>query len=314
MNLRDLEYLVALDRFRHFGKAAKHCFVSQPTLSGQLMKLEEELGVQLIERGRRRAVVFTEAGNAILERARVILAESQKIVTLAESFRSPLSGTLKLAAIPTVGPYLLPLVLDPLREALPDLTFELFELTTAEIVDALFEGRIDAGLLALPLERGGLVEMPLFEESFSLALPGKHPHGTKKHVSESWLDKEKLLLLEEGHCFRHQALQVCNAYNADADREYRASSLETLRYMVQMGEGLTLVPELTMKMWEETSGTRTLSFVPFRNPAPVRQVGLLYRSGSVRTECFARIGDVVTQVAGRRLAPRRGKREVIPVE
>ncbi len=282
MNLRDLEYLVALDKLRHFGKAAAACYVSQPTLSGQIKKLEEELGAPLLERGGGRTVVFTEAGREILGRAKSILQEAKRIEEIAASRRDPFAGPLSLAAIPTVGPYVLPLVLGTLRKSLPNLRFVLHEMQTDPIVDALIEGRIDAGLAALPLDREGIDELPLFEESFSLALSVSHPKAERKSVTEALLRDEKVLLLEEGHCFRHQALAVCNTFGAAEDRAFRGTSLETLRYMVVLGEGVTLVPELAEHLWREANETESLAFVPFKAPIPVRQVGLLYRMSSVR--------------------------------
>ena len=314
MNIRDLEYLVALDTYRHFGNAAKHCFVSQPTLSGQIKKLEDELGVTLIERGGTRAVVFTEAGRAVLEHAGSILKESRKILEIAEGFRNPMAGTIQLAAIPTVGPYLLPLALGALRKAFPELGFVLFEMPTLKIVAALRAGDIDAGLLALPLARDGLAEMPLFEESFSLALPKHHPHAAKPYVAKRWLKDERLLLLEEGHCFRHQALEVCHSYDATENREFRGSGLETLRYMVQMGEGVTLVPRLAEVLWQKTASGTPMVFVPFKNPVPVRQIGFLYRQGSVRIDCFTKIGEIIAEAAAPHLDGQKGRRAVIPVE
>jgi LysR family hydrogen peroxide-inducible transcriptional activator len=314
MNIRDLEYLTALDKYRHFGKAARHSYVSQPTLSGQIKKLEEELGVVLIERGKRRAVVFTEAGRAILQRAKAVLEETQKIYEIAQRYKKPLAGTLKLAAIPTVGPYVLPLVHHPLREAFKDLRFVLSEMTTEQIIAALRNGDIDVGLMALPLSRDGLAELPLFEESFSLALPGEHPHAGQKQVSKSRLGDQKLLLLEEGHCFRHQALAVCNSYNTPVHQEYRGSGLETLRYMVQMGEGATLVPKLAEQSWRKTAGDTPLTFVPFTDPEPVRQVGFLFRQGSVRLECFSKVGEVIIQTVAPLLGRTNENRAIIPVE
>ena len=314
MNLRDLEYLVALDKLRHFGRAAASCFVSQPTLSGQIKKLEEELGISLLERGGSRAVVFTEAGREILARAKIILGEAKRIEEIAASRRDPFAGAFSLAAIPTVGPYVLPLVLRALRDALPKLRFVLHEMQTERIVEALHAGQIDAGLLALPLEREGLTELDLFEESFSLALSTAHPKAGRSVVSEALLKNENVLLLEEGHCFRHQALSVCNTFGASESREFRGTSLETLRYMVGLGEGVTLVPELAERWWRNTEDAPSISFVPFGPPQPVRQVGLLYRRGSARKDCLTRVGEIIAQTVTPHLSKRAGARTVISVE
>lgn len=313
MNLRDLEYLVALDKFRHFGKAAAGCFVSQPTLSGQIKKLEEELGVSLLERGGGRTVVFTEAGRQILARANVILQETQKIEEIAKARRDPFSGTLTLAAIPTVGPYILPSLLGALRDTFPNLRFVLHEMQTESIVDALLSGEIDLGLAALPLERDGLVELPLYDESFAVALPAGHPKARRKSVTEALLRDEKILLLEEGHCFRHQALAVCKTFGAVEDRVFRGTGLETLRYMVALGEGITLVPKLAEKRWRQTTENESIAFVPFQPPIPVRRVGLLFRSGTPRRECFVRVGEVIAATAAPHLQERPVAKTLIPV-
>ena len=243
MNLRDLRYLVALADERHFGRAAERCFVSQPTLSAQVRKLEEYLGVPLVERQPRR-VTLTSAGEKIVERARRLLLEADAIVELAKTDRDPLSGAIRIALIPTVGPYLLPHVARRLRKDLPRLKLMLYEFQTAPLLEKLRAGEIDMGILALPVPLDGLDAEPLYDEPFTLAVPAGHKLADHERVKVDDLKGETLLLLEDGHCLRDQALEVCSRIRVHEDQDYRATSLETLRQMVAAGHGVTLLPQL----------------------------------------------------------------------
>ena len=293
MNLRDLGYLLALDKYRHFRKAAHHSYVSQPTLSGQIKKLETELGVILIERGYRK-VVFTEVGKKVLEHARRVLDETQKITTLAKHYKDPSKGELHLALIPTVGPYLLPLITASLKRAFPELNLVLYEYQTGKILEALRAGNIDAGVLALPLKQDGLEEIPCYREPFALAVPKGHSLSREKSVDADGLQDEPVFLLEEGHCFRDQALKVCEKLGVSEKRGYRATSLETLRYMVGMGEGVTMAPRLVEHQWKQ-SQSPPLVFLPFKPPVPSREVGLIFRKGSVRRDVFQKISVILKE-------------------
>ncbi len=243
MNLRDLRYLVALADERHFGRAAERCHVSQPTLSAQLRKLEDYLGVPLIERQPRR-VSMTETGEKVVARARRLLQETDAIVELCRADRDPLAGELRLALIPTVGPYLLPRVITRLKRALPRLKLLLYEYQTAQLLEKLRDGDIDLGILALPLPTDGLESRPLYEEPFVLAAPDSHRLAKRDKVRVDDLKNETLLLLEDGHCLRDQALEVCSRIRVNEEEDYRATSLETLRQMVAAGHGITLLPHL----------------------------------------------------------------------
>src|SRR5512141_1736863 len=226
MNLRDLRYLVALADERHFGRAAERCYVSQPTLSAQIRKLEEYLGVPLVERQPKR-VSLTEPGEKIVARARRLLQEADAIVELAKTDRDPLAGPLKLALIPTVGPYLLPHVASRLKREVPRVKLMLYEYQTQQLLDKLRAGEIDAGIVALPVDPDGLEAELLYDEPFMLAVPAQHALADKDKVRVDDLKGETLLLLEDGHCLRDQALEVCSRVRVNEEQDYRATSLET---------------------------------------------------------------------------------------
>ena len=228
MNLRDLRYFVALADTRHFGKAAERSFVSQPTLSAQIKKLETYLGVQLIERQPRK-VALTETGAKILPLARRILQESDEIVSLARNEHDPLSGKLKMGLIPTIGPYLLPVITRKLRKQLPRLKLMLYEHQTQPLLEKLRAGDLDLGILALPVPLEGLEARALYDENFTLAVPSNSPLAKRATVKIDDLTGETLLLLEDGHCLRDQALDVCSRIDVKESEDYRATSLETLR-------------------------------------------------------------------------------------
>lgn len=279
MNLRDLRYLVALADERHFGKAAERCFVSQPTLSAQIRKLEEYLGVPLVERQPKR-VALTATGAKVVQRARVLLQEADAIVELAKTDRDPLAGALKLALIPTVGPYLLPHVAGRLRREVPRLKLMLYEYQTEHLLQRLRAGEIDVGILALPVQLDGLESAELYDEPFTLAVPASHPLAERDRVKLEDLRGETLLLLEDGHCLRDQALDVCSRVPVNEAQDYRATSLETLRQMVAAGHGITLLPELAA---ETPVGTaRGLRVKQFTKPAPVRSIGAVWRKSTTR--------------------------------
>jgi LysR family hydrogen peroxide-inducible transcriptional activator len=290
MNLRDLRYLVALADERHFGKAAERCFVSQPTLSAQVRKLEEYLGVPLVERQPKR-VALTPTGEKVVQRARTLLQEADAIVELAKSDRDPLAGPLKLALIPTVGPYLLPHVASRLRKDLPRLKLMLYEYQTGQLLEKLRAGEIDMGILALPVDLDGIEATELYDEPFTLAVPSTHPLADQERIKVEDLRGETLLLLEDGHCLRDQALEVCSRVRVNEAQDYRATSLETLRQMVAAGHGITLLPELAA---ETPVGTaRGLRVKPFARPAPARTIGAVWRRSTTRGVAIAAIATTI---------------------
>ncbi len=291
LKLKDLRYLVALADTRHFGRAAARCFVSQPTLSAQLRKLEESLGVQLIER-RPRQVSLTVAGAEIVQRARGMLEAADGIVTLAQTQRDPLAGELRLALLPTIGPYLLPQLALRLRKALPRLQLMLYEYQTEAMLERLRHGELDVGVLALPVQTEGLVVHDLYEEPFVVALPEGHPLAARAHLRAEDLGGETLLLLEDGHCLREQALAVCARGSLHEKQDFRATSIETLRQMVVAGVGITLLPQLAAQ--GAYGAGRGLAIRPFAKPIPSRRIGAVARRSSTRT---AAIEAVVAQIA-----------------
>lgn len=292
MNLRDLRYLVALADTRHFGKAAARCHVSQPTLSAQLKKLEEYLGVELIERQPRR-VALTEMGEQLVARARRIVNDSDELLTLARSQRDPLSGTLKVALIPTLGPYLLPLIAKKLRRQLPKLKLMLYEYQTDPLLHALRAGDIDMGVLALPVHADGVETRPLFDEDFVIALPKGHPLADKANIKLDDLAGDSLLLLEDGHCLRDQALDICGHAALEEDQDYRATSLETLRQMVAAGMGVTLLPKLSAS--GPFASEKSVVIKHFPKPVPTRSVGAVWRKSSTRSGAIKAVCDVIAE-------------------
>lgn len=276
LSLRDLDYVVAVAELRHFGKAAERCGVSQPSLSAQIRKLEDSLGVALFERTSRR-VLTTQAGEPIIRQARVVLAEAQRLLALAAGRDGALSGRFRLAAIQTVGPYLFPHLLPLLRTHHPDLTLVLSEGRTDGLLEDLRDGRIDAVLLALPVEADGVASAPLFFEPFVLAHPTGHPLGQGPALALADIDPADLLLLEEGHCLRDQALAVCGL-TAPAGRH--ATGLETLRHMVAAGAGCTLMPVLATGATATVGGL--VGYRPFDVERPGRMVGLAWRASDPR--------------------------------
>jgi LysR family hydrogen peroxide-inducible transcriptional activator len=290
MNLRDLRYFVALADTRHFGKAADRCFVSQPTLSAQIKKLETYLGVQLIERQPRK-VGLTDTGAKILPLARRMLQESDEIVAMARNEHDPLSGKLNMAFIPTIGPYLLPLVARKLRKQLPRLKLMLYEYQTQPLLEKLRAGDIEMGILALPVPLDGLESRILYDEPFTVAVPSNHPLAKKAHVRIEDLNGESLLLLEDGHCLRDQALDVCSMVDVKENEDYRATSLETLRQMVAAGLGITLLPQLATR--GPFGSGQALAVKTFAKPVPTRTVGAVWRKSSSRAEAINAVCEAI---------------------
>jgi LysR family hydrogen peroxide-inducible transcriptional activator len=295
LKLKDLRYLVAVADTRHFGRAAAKCFVSQPTLSAQLRKLEQYLGVQLIER-RPRRVTLTEAGEEVALRARTMLETGDAIVTLAQTRRDPLAGQLRLALLPTIGPYLLPQVALKIRKALPRLELMLYEYQTEAMVEHLHNGEIDVGLLALPVHDDSLVARELYEEPFVLALPESHRLAARAQVRIEDLNGETLLLLEDGHCLREQALAVCSRSSVHEKQDFRATSIETLRQMVAAGVGITLLPMLASR--GAYGSARGMTTRAFARPVPSRRIGAVWRKSSARAAAITAVCDQIVRHSG----------------
>jgi LysR family hydrogen peroxide-inducible transcriptional activator len=291
--MRALHYLVTLADVRHFSKAAEHCYVSQPTLSTQIRKLEDELDVQLVERNPRQ-VMLTRVGQEVVERARDILAEVDAIRSIARRARDPDSGMLRLGVFPTLAPYFLPHVIPRLRTRYPRLRLRLFEEKTEDLLTMLAEGRLDAGLLALPVNADGLVTQPLFEEAFVVAMPENHPLAQRQEIQLSDLESEELLLLEDGHCLRDQALAVCHMAGAHEKLDFHATSMETLRQMVAANTGITLMPTLAIK--PPVAPTDNLVTRPFSPGGPKRTIAMVWRKSSALNDFLKDIADLFAAI------------------
>jgi LysR family transcriptional regulator, hydrogen peroxide-inducible genes activator len=294
LKLKDLRYLVAVADLRHFGRAAARCFVSQPTLSAQLKKLEQSLGVQLVERAPHN-VSLTAAGEEVVARARRIIEASDEVVALASAARDPLGGRLRVALLPTIGPYLLPQVAPLIRSRLPRLQLQLYEYQTATMLEKLHAGELDVGILALPVELAGLESRELYREPFLVALPERHPLAAHETLRAAELKGERLLLLEEGHCLRDQALEVCSRAGVRESQDFRATSLETLRQMVATGAGVTLLPELAARGAYRSA--RGVVLRPFVRPVPVRHIGAVWRKSTARGAAIDALGKLISEHA-----------------
>ena len=290
MTFVQLEYLVAVDTYRHFAQAAEHCFVTQPTLSMQLKKLEDELGVLLFDRSKQ-PVIPTEAGIEIIAQAKKILAEKFLIADIVHSRKGMIAGELKLGIIPTLAPYLLPLFIHQFIRKYKNVKLVVTELTTGNIITRLKDGRLDAGILVTPLQEAGITEHVLFyEEMMVYASPQNDMYG-KKYVLAKDIDPNKLWLLEEGHCFRSQIMNLCELQKESKSIhrfEYEAGSIDTLRRMVDISDGITIIPEIA-----------TISFTKkqeqclrhFKSPIPMREVSLAVHRDFVKK----RLVDILTK-------------------
>jgi LysR family hydrogen peroxide-inducible transcriptional activator len=301
MNLRDLAYLVSLAEHRHFGRAAEASFVSQPTLSTQIKKLEDELGVALVERTPRK-VLLTETGREIARRARGVLAEVDEIKAIAQRTRDPEAGKLRLGVFPTLGPYLLPHLVPLVRRRFPRLELLLIEEKTEQVMRMLREGSLEVGILALPLHDETLHAEFLFEEPFVLAVPDDHPLARRKaRLKLADLEDESLLLLEDGHCLRDQALELCQLAGAGEKVGFRATSLETLRQMVAANVGITLLPTLAIK--PPVARTGNVKLLQFSGHAPSRRIALVWRKSSSLGPFLERFADVIRSLPAELLQP-----------
>ncbi|MGL5250873.1 MAG: DNA-binding transcriptional regulator OxyR [Enterovibrio sp.] len=296
MNIRDLEYLVALSEHQHFRKAAEACFVSQPTLSGQIRKLENELGVLLLERSSRK-LFFTDAGMQIVRQAQKVLLEIKLLQEIANQQGEVMAGQLNIGVIPTIGPYLLPHVIPLLKEKYPDLAVTVFEAQTSQLVQQLEEGKLDCVIWAAVRETSHLREIPLYNEPLLIALPETHRWAKKTQLKMSDLKGESLLMLADGHCLREQALGVCFTAGASEDKRFRATSLETIRSMISANVGLTLFPKLAVPKCRNRDG---VVYIPTAPPEATRLITLGYRPGSPLRKRYKKlaqsIGELMTPI------------------
>lgn len=290
VTLKQLRYFDALARELHFGRAAADCAITQPALSMQIQELEQQLDVVLVERTRA-GVMLTERGHGIAQRAGRILNDVRDLVTYAQHANRTLSGPLHLGVIPSVAPYLLPPLLPLLREHYPDLELYVRETQTRQLVAELADGKLDVLLLALPVRHADIETQALFDDRFMLALPKTRKINTRLRATSAQIEQERLLLLEEGHCLRDQALSYCDLKQVNAVNTFGASSLSTIVEMVAAGYGITLLPEICLAV--EARG-RPINIVRFVEPEPFRTLGLAWRASSPRKGDFAELARLVT--------------------
>ncbi len=295
IKIRDLEYLDAIDTHRHFGRAAEACFVSQPTLSGQIMKLEEQLGLTLVERQTRK-VMLTPAGERLVSEARKVLKAAHSFEASAKALLDPFSGDLHIGLIPTLAPYLLPHIMQDLNEKLPKINFYLYEDKTKNLLKSLDDGKLDLLILPWLDEMDKFDRYDLFEEPLVLATSKSHPLAVQPTIKLEELTNFEILTLEDGHCLRDQALGFCFTAGAKEDHRFQATSLETLRYMVSSNMGITLLPQLATV---NHNTNNTINYIPFDDPKPNRQISLMLRSGYSRMECIrVVVGSVKESMKG----------------
>jgi LysR family hydrogen peroxide-inducible transcriptional activator len=292
LTLRQLRYFDALAQSLHFGRAAEQCSVTQPALSMQIQELEKEVGAPLIERTRQ-GTQLTDEGKEIARRVSRILSDVRDLVDHARHHQRLLSGDLRLGVIPTIAPYLLPPLLGLLRADYPELELHLRETQTQHLVDELVAGKLDLVLLALPAEHADIEQVPLFTDRFLLALPSSRRMPAKMLATPELMLRDRLLLLEEGHCLRDQALDVCNLRQLQGIDTYGASSLSTIVQMVANGYGITLLPEISIAV-ESRNGP--LRLMRFAQPEPHRIVGLAWRRSSPCKRDFAELGRLITAI------------------
>ncbi len=287
MTLTELKYVVAVARERHFGRAAEACFVSQPTLSVAIKKLEDELGLPIFER-RSNEVTLTAVGERIVAQAQRVLDEAARLKEMAKAGKDPLVGALRVGVIYTIGPYLLPSLVRQLLRDAPQMPLLLNENFTIKLLELLRNGEIDVAILALPLPESGVLIQPVYDEPFVVAVPKQHPWARRKAIAADELKKETMLLLGTGHCFRDQVLEVCpelSRFSTGAEgiqKTFEGSSLETIRHMVASGLGITVLPKSSVP--EKPPRNSLIEYVPFRPPVPERRVVLAWRKSFTRPQ------------------------------
>ena len=294
MTLTELRYIVAVAREKHFGRAAEACFVSQPTLSVSIKKLEEELDVRIFERGTSEVSV-TPLGQEIVRQAQTVIEQASQLKEIAKRGKDPVAGPLSLGVIYTIGPYLLPDLVRQTIERVPQMPLILHEHFTAKLLEMLRTGELDCAILAEPFPDTGLATAPLYDEPFLVAVPRSHPLTKKNSVSAEELKAETMLLLGTGHCFRDHVLEVCPEYarfSSDAEgirKSFEGSSLETIKYMVASGMGITVVPQLSVP--KDLQGQ--VAYIPFTAPAPTRRVVLAWRRTFTRYAAIAALRNAI---------------------
>lgn len=289
MNIRDLEYLIALADHKHFRRAAESCNVSQPTLSGQIRKLEDELGTILLERTSRK-VLFTQAGLTLVEQAKAVLREVKILKEMASNQGKEMSGPLYVGIIPTLAPYILPIIIPALKQEFADLDLYIHELQTAQLLDQLESGQLDCGILSLVEESSSFIEVPIFNEEMYLAVSEKHELASLTKIDIKQLKNRELLFLDGGHCLRTQTLDYCLSVGAKENPHIKATNLETLRNMVAAEVGIALIPKLAAK------ATENVKYIPINKPKAYRAIGMVYRPGSPLRIRYERLAKAVSSI------------------
>lgn len=311
MTLVQLEYIIAVDTWRHFATAAEHCFVTQPTLSMQIQKLEEELDIKLFDRSKQ-PVIPTEAGADIIAQARTILAERDALMETVQNKKGVLTGELRIGIIPTLAPYLLPLFVQPFTKKYPAVRLVVHEMMTELIIDRLREGKIDAGILVTPLQETGIREFVLFYEELMAYVSKKNSVYEKTYILPQDIDPNKLWLLEEGHCFRSQIANLCELKKISKENshfDYEAGSIETLRRMVEMNDGITIIPELaTLDM-----PIKQMQLIRhFKKPVPMREVSLVVHRDYVKRRLIDVLQEEILQTIPGKIKKNK-TRNVVPI-
>lgn len=291
MNIRDLEYLIALADTKHFRKAADNCGVSQPTLSGQIRKLEDELGTILLERTSRK-VLFTQAGLTLVEQAKAVLREVKVLREMASNQGKEMSGPLHIGVIPTLGPYISPIILPALKARYPELDLYIYEIQTSTLVEQLESGQLDCGIVALGKESEPFIEVPIFREKMLLAISSSHPWAAQNCLDLQWLRDKEMLMLDDGHCLRTHTMDYCLSIGAKENKRIKANSLETLRNMVAAGVGMAFMPALAAQV----SSKENIRYLEFTEPEPYRAIGLIYRPGSPLRLRYERLAKEIKQL------------------
>ena len=310
MTLVQLEYIVALDTYRSFGLAAEKCFVTQPTMSMQVQKLEDELGVKLFDRSKQ-PITPTEIGIEILEQSRNILKESYKLKELISNQKSIVSGELRIGIIPTMAPYLMPKVISAFMEKYPDVQLVIWEYMTDQIIHELKNGLLDCGILSTPLEDKSLQESPLFYESFVAYLSKSSQLINKKNLHASDINLDELWLLNEGHCMRNQILNICKRKKSDDLKpfEYNTDSVETLKRMVEMNKGITLLPELSISDFSVKQLDRVRYF---KSPEPTREISIVTHRNYLKRKLILALEKEILDAIPKRMRNKK-KKEILGI-
>jgi LysR family hydrogen peroxide-inducible transcriptional activator len=312
MTLVQLEYIVALDSYRSFVGAAEKCFVTQPTLSMQIQKLEDTLGVKIFDRSKQ-PVVPTEIGIEIIEQARLLLAESQKIKEIISDRQKELGGELKIGIIPTISPYLLPRIINRFIEKYPQVKLIVWEQTTEEIIQQVKLGKIDCGILSTPLHEASLLEIPVFYENFVAYASKSSKLFKKKSISPDDIDMEEIWILNEGHCMREQVLNICQRRRATKGFqhfEYNTGSVETLKRMVEQNAGATILPELALSDLNDKQMDKVRYF---NSPEPVREVSIVIQKNFLKRRMIEALKTEIIDFVPKRMRNKK-KKEVMEIQ